>query len=171
MNATAYEELVKLVGEERAKQFADQVDAANRTIADTGMMVRADAPPAPSDTPPAAPADDMQMKMDKMQAMMEMMDARLKKLEESYSTNMEESTRAQKRATDELANLTTRLAEVETIKTRWLAWVDDAPEYVKVEADKIYRARNQEPAAMTMEQLAAENVAKLNRGSHQRHQG
>ena len=56
MNATTYEELVKLIGEERAKPFADQVDDANRTITETGMVTRADPPaetaqPATTDAP------------------------------------------------------------------------------------------------------------------------
>lgn len=208
MDKQAYDELVKLVGEERAKQFADQVDDANRTITDTGMVTRAEEAqtsatntlvlmttntttpiipemaalptmPAPSAAPPAVqpvvarqdapPApepkpDDLAA----LRAQVAELVARVTKLEESYGMGMEESKRTQQRATDAITELTTRLADVEEIKARWLAWVNDAPEYVKAEADKVYRARNQDPAPMTMAQLAEQNVSKLNRGPHMR---
>lgn len=52
MDEKVYAELVRLVGEERAKMFAGEVDDANRTITATGMVTRSD----DTATPPEATA-------------------------------------------------------------------------------------------------------------------
>jgi cation transport regulator len=182
MDKRTYEELCKLVGEERAKQFEAQVDDANRTITDTGMVTRAEAAPdpevaAPSVAPvaapvvetrqePPAPAEQKPDDLAALKAQVAELVARVTKLEESYGMGMEESKRTQQRATDAIADLASRLAGVEASKERWDTWLNDAPEYIKQDAEKIFRARNQEPAPMTLEQIAAQSTAKMNRGPH-----
>jgi hypothetical protein len=172
----------KLVGEERAKQFEAQVDDANRTITDTGMVTRAEAAPASEAQPappvaqvaapvpvvetrqesPAPASDDLAA----LRAQVAELVARVTKLEESYGMGMEESKRTQQRTTDAMADLASRLAGVEASKDRWDTWLNDAPEHIKQDAEKIFRARNQEPAPMTMAQLAEQNVSKLNHAPH-----
>jgi hypothetical protein len=183
MNTAVYEELVKLVGEERAKQFAAQVDDANRTITETGMVTRAEeAPPIvaevnpvimpPAEVPPIETRQDAPPEkpddLSVLKAQIADLMARVSKLEESTGANVEESKRAQERAVTEIADLTTRLAQVEEVKARWLSWVNDAPEHIKVEADKIYRARDQEQTPMTLAQIAEQSLAKMNRTPHRR---
>jgi len=188
MNTAVYDELVKLVGEERAKQFAAQVDDANRTIAETGMVTRADEPPATpatptteappttpttetrQDAPPAPPVAEKPNDMDAIKAAIATLSERIAALEEKYGAGMEESTRAQQRATDTLADLTSRLAGVESSKQHWDDWLNSVPEYIKSDFE-IYRARDKEPAEPTLAQIAEQSLAKMNRGPHRRQQG
>ena len=169
MNKATYDELVKLIGEERAKPFADQVDDANRTIAESGMITRADeTPPAETvpltpaptevrqDAPPAEkPADGLAA----LQAQVAELSARVAKLEESYGVGMEESKRTQERSAGLVTELAARLVEVEASKKRWDAWLNDAPEYVK-DAEKIVRARDQEPAPLSMAEIGKAKCGK-----------
>lgn len=186
MDAKIFEELVKLVGPERAAQFASQVDDANRTIADTGMVTRAEeSAPEPAvavaqvgpiepeaapavvvktrqeTEPPAAPSD-----MDTIKAALAALAERVTKLEQAYGVGMEESRQTQERATSQLADIVSRLAAVEASKQRWDEWLSDAPEHTSVDASGIVRARGQTPALMTLAEIAAQNVGKLNKGPH-----
>lgn len=187
MNTAVYEELVKLVGEERAKQFAAQVDDANRTITETGMVMRADEPQVapvapPAETPPAEPpietrqdappepAAEKPNEIDALKAAITTLSERIAAIEEKLGAGMEESTRAQQRATDTLAELTSRLAGVESSKARWDEWLNNVPEYIKADVE-IHRARNSEPAPMSLEQIAQQSLSKMNRGPHRRQQG
>lgn len=177
MNKAAYEELVKLVGEERAKQFESQVDDANRTITETGMVTRAEDAPVVQPTPEVPPAPPVETRQEPppsiapdelaaLKAQLTELAAKVTALEQQQTAERTAKETEQKRATDALADLTSRLAGVEASKERWDSWLNDAPEHIKVEADKIYRARNQEPAPMTMAQLAEQNVSKLNHAPH-----
>lgn len=199
MNAVAFEELVKLVGAERAKQFADQVDDANRTITETDMITRAEetqtAVPAPEttseahivgpatsamNTPPTPPEQVRQDKspplydvpvvtvptLDDIVAKLNDLSFRLDELEKKSGDNALASMRAQERATTEMTDLTSRLAAVEASKERWDTWLNDAPEYVKAEAENVYRARNQPAALLTAAEMAAATTAKMNKGPH-----
>ena len=56
MTKEAYAELVKLIGEENAKQFADQVDQTNREIGAKNMILRAQAAILPAPTAKVEPA-------------------------------------------------------------------------------------------------------------------
>lgn len=179
MNSVAYQELVKLVGEERAKQFADQVDDANRTITETDMVTRAEetstaqvvveAPLPESPEPPPAPvvqSEVQRVDLAELDAKIAALAARVTALEGDGSATEEEATRAQQRATDTLTDLTSRLAGVEASKARWDEWLNDAPEYVKAEAENIYRARNQPVTPPTLAEVAAATTAKMNKGPH-----
>ena len=191
MNQMAYDELVKLVGAERAAQFSGNVDDANRTITETGMVTRADTalvevvPEAPqivlAETPAVEPTvekrqdeeapsePDKEPTLQEVVAKVNELSTRIAALEQGGTSEKEESTRAQQRSTDAVTTLDARLKEVEAIKQHWLDWLNGLPENIQKEADTIYRARNQEPVQMTMAQVAEQNVAKLHNGPHQRH--
>lgn len=169
MNKAEFEELVKLVGAERAAQFSGEVDDTNRTITETGMVTRADeTPPAPVEVraeearPPEPPEGEppAEPSMADVVAKVNEIDARLTKLEQGGA--VEESARVQR--ADALNELLTRLAAVEESKTRWDNWLADAPEHIKSEAENVFRARSQPPAKPTMEQIAAMTTAKMKRG-------
>jgi hypothetical protein len=177
MTKNEFEELVKLVGAERAEQFSGEVDDTNRTITEAGMVTRAEETPVPettavetraeetrpSETPQAdAPAAEPTM-ADVVKKINEL-DARLAALEQGGARAVEESTIVQQRATDAMNDLITRLIAVETSKTKWDNWLADAPEHIKSEAENVFRARNQSAAKPTMEQVAAATTAKMKRG-------
>jgi hypothetical protein len=156
MNQATYDELVKLVGEERAKQFAGDVDDANRTIAETGMVTRVEPEAPPVVSPPdAAPApgvtlDELNAKVDALAVM------------------VAELSQGSARIAPAIEAFNTRLAGIESSKTRWDEWLNDAPDYIKRE-DEIFRARNQEPAPMTLAQIAEQTTSKFRHEPQRRH--
>ena len=172
MTKNEFEELVKLVGAERAAQFSGEVDDTNRTITEAGMVTRADETPAietraeetrpPEPPPPDAPAGEPTM-ADVVKKINEL-DARLAALEQGGAGAVEESARIQQRSTDALNDIITRIAAVEESKTKWDNWLADAPAHIKSEAENVFRARNQPVAQPTMEQVAAMTTAKMKRG-------
>lgn len=178
MDKAMFEELVKLVGAERAAQFAGEVDEANRTITETGLITRADAPPA--DAPPAEvtttadvvrqdeqpPAESKPaVTLDELAARLTALETKLTELAQGAGAMQEESARV----APAIEALNTRLAGVESSKTRWDEWLNDAPEHIKREAETVYRARNQEPAPMTLAQIAEQTTSKFRHEPRQRH--
>lgn len=182
MDKRTFDELVRLVGPAAAQQFAEQVDDANRTITDTGMVTRAEpeaAPvePVPAETAPVepetriepeTPAETAQAEtvnpLDSVMARLAELEAKLAKLEGGYAEASTRTTEEQKRASTALDDLTQRLAGVEASKERWDAWLNDAPEHIKAEAESVFRARTQSDAPMTAAQLAEQNIEKLHKG-------
>jgi len=189
MDAKVYEELVKLVGEERAKMFAGDVDDANRTITETGMVTRADTTPpeataqvaeTPSVLTPATPVETRQaepvppkepdtptVSLDDLAKKIAELSARVTEIEQKLGGAMGEAERAQK-AEQEIIK---RVANVEASKERWDAWLNDAPEQIRQEADQIYRARTQETNLPTYAQIAQATTSKMNNGPHHKRQG
>ena len=186
MDKRTFDELVKLVGPAAAQQFADQVDDANRTITDTGLVTRAadetTTPPeavvvaettttapvevARVDAPAEAPAEAAPtITLEELAARVDALAAKLAELE-GVGDKVEEMARIateQKRAADTtLTDLTTRLAGVESSKQRWDDWLNDAPEYIRQEAELV-RARNQPAAPMTAAQIAEQTTSKMSK--------
>ncbi len=185
MTPEGLQELVKLVGEDQAKLCAVDIDDANRTITETGMVTRTDAPKdnapkepdKPVEAPPTAevqPAATMppavpevkRITLEELDAKVNALVAEVEKLKSGAGEAVEESKRSQQRATDAMTAMETRLASVEASKKRWDEWLNDAPEHIKAN-ESMVRARNQEPAKVTMAQLAHENVSKLKHGTPQ----
>jgi hypothetical protein len=173
MTKQEFDELVKLVGAERAAQFSGEVDDTNRTITEAGMVTRADETPAPAvetraeetrppePPPPDAPSAEPTM-ADVVKKINEI-DARLSALEQGGAGAVEESARIQQRATDALNDIITRIAAVEESKTEWDNWLADAPAHIKSEAENVFRARNQSESKPTMAQVAAQTTANMKR--------
>ena len=173
MTKNEFEELVKLVGAERAAQFSGEVDDTNRTITEAGMVTRADKPAAPDvetrveERPPEPPPPDApssEPTLTEIVSAIKALDERLTALEQGGAGAVEESARIQQRATDALNDIITRIAAVEESKTKWDNWLADAPAHIKSEAENVFRARSQPAAQPTMEQVAAATTAKMKRG-------
>jgi hypothetical protein len=183
MNKSDFDELVRLVGAVKAQEFAGTVDDSNRTISEVGLVTRAEE----TTTPPAAvevvtvtetaqvtetpPLPVIEQRADEpWKAELSALAERLSKLEKLLVDDEEE--KKTKRATEERAvkdldEIKSNLAGVTVLAARWQQWLDDAPEHVKGE-EHVVRARDTEPIAMTMAQLAEANLAKMNRGPHTR---
>jgi outer membrane murein-binding lipoprotein Lpp len=184
MDKRAFDELVKLVGAEKAGAFAALVDDASRTIEEVGLVTRADVlpaeePPLPeqradgAETPPAEPAqtpEPAKPTLDELAAAVKELQAQVAELKANYGVMQDSTARAtdeQKRAVTVLDDLTQRLMCVEALSTRWQQWLDDAPEHIRGE-EHVVRARDTEPQPMTLAQIAEQNLSKMNRGPHTR---
>ena len=173
MTKQEFEELVKLVGAERAAQFSGEVDDTNRTITEAGMVTRVDETPVPpvetraEERPPEPPPPDApsaEPTIAEIASAIKALDERLTALEQGGAGAVEESARIQQRATDALNDIITRIASVEESKTKWDNWLADAPAHIKSEAENVFRARNQAAAQPTMSDVAAMTTAKMKRG-------
>lgn len=176
MDQRAYEELVKLVGEEAAKPFAAMVDEANRTITKTGMVVRADEPKAEippampavpvviAEAPKAEPAPVEERADEPWKSALDALTERVAQIEKALKDGDESKRSSEERAVKELDRIKSDLAGVMDSKSRWDQWLNDLPESIRAETESVYRARNQSPAPMTAEQLAAQNIAALHKG-------
>jgi cation transport regulator len=197
MDKRAYDELVKLVGETEAQRFAALVDDSNRTITEVGMVTRTEEPTTPEATEEPKPTEPAQVAEAKLEperaevvvappqeeqppaptladviAKVNELTLQVAELKAAYGMVQESSTRAteeQTRAVSALDELKQRLAPVEALSIRWQQWLDDVPESVKG-VSGIVRARDTEPAPMTMAQIAEQNLSKMNRGPHSRRQ-
>lgn len=184
MDKRAFDELVKLVGAEKAGAFAALVDDASRTIEEVGLVTRAEettTPPAAveivavtetaqvTETPPLPPVIEERAD-EPWKAELSALAERLSKLEKLLVDDEEE--KKTKRATEERAvkdldEIKSNLAGVTVLAARWQQWLDDAPEHIRG-AEHVVRARDTEPVAMTLAQIEAQSLSKMNRGPHTR---
>jgi len=187
MDAQGFDELKKLVGDEVAAPFAALVDDANRTIAETGMVTRTDAPapvpttpepqrsaepPAPVVVPvvvpapaaPEAPAPEQREERQDITLLADRLaelEERLAKLEQQASAEVEESKRAM---TAQAAGLETRLVAVEKNSQAWAEWLAGLPEG-QSRTDATYRPRaNATSATLSAADVADQTLANMKRG-------
>lgn len=189
MDKATYDELVRLVGEEKARPFASEVDDANRTITETGMIVRADSapttqtktvttttkvePPVTDVTvatsgvvPPTLPTDaqptEARQDLATVEEQIAALTDRVTKLEMMYAGQTQVQETAEKRAVDTMTAIDTRLANVEKNSQAWADWLAGLPEQRR--SDATYRPRDNggNGAPMTSDQVVASTMEKIN---------
>jgi len=178
MDKRSFDELVKLVGAEKAGAFAALVDDASRTIEEVGLVTRTEEAPPATETvvtivpveaevqvPATEPAQEEQRADEPWKAELSALAERLTKLEKRLEEGDNSKRATEERAVKDLDEIKSSLAGVTVLAARWQQWLDDAPEHIKGE-EHVVRARDTEPAAMTLAQIAEQNLAKMNRGPH-----
>lgn len=171
MDKSVYDELVKLIGEAAAAPFAAEVDDANRTITETGMITRVEpaSEPTPAEPtsmpalePTPAPTEERQ-DLAALEKAIATLSERVTKLEQSAGGAGQQVQDAEKRAADAMTGLTTRLDGMETGYGQWKQWLDALPEAQRSEATYRPRDAHQADAApMSSADVVAPTMQKVN---------